>query len=722
MPRRLKISFILIAFFLSFAGTWEKPQQIEKKTIYDTKTAEKYDKARSIYVGKEPEGTPPKGWFWWKNAKDFKMSSAWSEPAKRRFQSLIASDTIPDTDRRSMLKWVRPKIDLDTPWIDAKTGDVANYIMAKVDTFKLFTVFKLCDPAGNPLNGTVEQDFKGQAKIYNLDRDSQYKIACFDSNGVVGTSVTALTDRYVRVYDYQSGTSIVAGKFIAENQDKDTYIESQYAQYARCSKIDANGRKSWEKDISTYVYGVGAYWNEIMKGHALTITGDDYGIWAHDRWVWPGGNKWLRVEKLDMSTGNVALQMDLDVGNVPYEYCADVLSDAYHVHGNDTLYDEFSEHWLFDISSGVSKSWKINSNGPVVAYDNYLKCYSSIYDKRNDSIVCGGYDLYGMNILDYRSGVTIASNFMVGQDPRFAFEETTNEWSHTGQNEYVGYDWGASNKKTIDRLYYYWGLRGLTPSGPEVLLIQGSNDLAAWTTLLTLNAIPGSGSYSGFSTFANTTAYRAYRGYYNNCISSDPSYPGAWINIMAFGEGSSGGPRPTIFAMNASEGSYQNLRGRIKWKADFSTDGVFSSICIGQDGTYTAVGAVTGYVNTFVANVSPSGVTNWEHTYDIGNYPKSIVATSDKGYIVSGSLGNPNESWNAPLAFLLKIDKNGNEEWRKYFTPNVNEGTVFYRAVETIDKGFLAVGGHRLSATESQVYIVKTNRHGESCSPGVPCE
>jgi len=181
---------------------------------------------------------------------------------------------------------------------------------------------------------------------------------------------------------------------------------------------------------------------------------------------------------------------------------------------------------------------------------------------------------------------------------------------------------------------------------------------------------------------------------------------------------------PIIMSVKTTGGdeSFPNQAGRTLAKGFFSTDGYFTSICEGRDGSYTAVGGVTGFTNTFVASMSPSGVTKWEYTYDVGTHPYSISPTKDKGYIIAGSDGNPDTAWNTPIAFILKISRNGKEEWRKYFKPVAGDGTVFYKAIQTQDKDYLAVGSLRESSNLSEVYIVKTNRHGESCSPGVPCE
>ena len=709
MPRGLKISFILIAFFLFFAGTWEKPQQIEKRSIYDTKTAEKYDKARSIYVGEEPEGQPPKGWFWWKNAQDFKMSTAWSEPAKRRFQALIEDESIPESDRRSMLKWVRPKIDLDTPWIDAKTGAAVNYIVAKVDTFKLFTVFKLCDPAGRPLDGTVEQDFKGQAKIYNLDRDSQYKIVCFDANGVVGTSVTALSDRFIRVYQDQRWEAYLYGRSLGIDKNQTIYTayydNTTSPRNVRVSRIEANGNINWNKGFNYSTTDLNGSEIHIDENNNLVLIVTDVA----------GGTPQLKTNKIDIVDGTEIWQ-NTNFGCLNSPLRNDIVrleSNGYVALVGTNVF------WKIDSESGNSTFWKANSNGtPGYLTLTLAAAVCMTKNHYNDRIIMAGSDIYGYGVIDISSGTTIASGTSYGS-PRFVFELGGSlSWVDTSDPCYVGLDFPSG--KVINTLTFGWNSTNCSSGAKNgTAKIQGSNG-GGWTTLMTL----GCSATSGTTVMGNSTSYTSYRIYLENTDGN------ANVDYLLFHADEYYGTGNCIFAVKADDSNYNSPAGRMLAKGNFNTAGTFVDVCEGHDGNYTAVGFTTGHAGTFIASMGPSGVTKWEKTYTTMGYPQSIAPCDDKGYIVSGSDNEPSSLLTDAIATIMKIDRYGNYQWHKQFKPEKTYNyvtTSFTDAIETIDRGFLAMGAYNYSNLGGGnvyriPYIVKTNRHGESCSPGVPCE
>jgi hypothetical protein len=90
-------------------------------------------------------------------------------------------------------------------------------------------------------------------------------------------------------------------------------------------------------------------------------------------------------------------------------------------------------------------------------------------------------------------------------------------------------------------------------------------------------------------------------------------------------------------------------------------------------------------------------------------------ATSDGGYIIGGSTGSASASLDA---FLLKLDKDGNQEWYRTYGGKY-EDEIFV-AQSAGDGGYIAVGNtysfpsdSNKSVTNSDIYLLKLNSRGE---------
>lgn len=720
---------LILGFTLFLLGaTWDKPQKAEKGQIYT--------KPSGIYE-KQKDNRPPKGWYWWNNVGEFKVPETWGTVAIKRFQRLTENNAILPADSKTMLTWARSPLQLDTPWLDAKTGPVENYIIAKADKFSLFTVFKLCDPAGNPKEGIVEQDFNGQAKIYGLNEEIQYKIACFDADGVVGTNTTRLTDKWIRQFLHNSGTSEVAGKNLLFKEKKDPkriYFASNVdASTAGIYVTDLFGNLQWGKTSSySQVLKNRIHWSN--DGNILWCFGASYG--------------YGELHKIDITSGDVLFSIT-DLGSPNWYLPTTPGIDGWIGEGpDDYIIKEYYSHPLitnaknivkFDKTSGVSSMWKLNAEDPDDDcfpghfYNPYVQPDVVKNVEGTYEIILAGIDPTKTGHLDLRSGVTIASGYEVfgggcegTHAPRFAFEDNKHVWIHRAVDTYIGYDLGVGNEIVATQLAYH-----LLSDGPgfalagDYIVFKGSNDGINYDSLVTQYWTGGGQERAGTTNFANSTAYRYYR-LDSHTIGDDPSHPGVRASYITFGPSVSG-PGAAFYTMQTSETTYQNLKGRFtkKGSSNVGNTGTVMDVCQGYSSRRTAygvVGATSGNTETFVASWGKDGGSAaWGKYYNVGGYPQSISPTQDKGYIISGATGNPDSGWDTPTSFLMKVDANGNQEWVKNYKPD-GAGTVFYDAIQTEDQGFMAIGGVRYSASESAIYLVKTNRHGESCSPGVPCE
>jgi hypothetical protein len=132
-------------------------------------------------------------------------------------------------------------------------------------------------------------------------------------------------------------------------------------------------------------------------------------------------------------------------------------------------------------------------------------------------------------------------------------------------------------------------------------------------------------------------------------------------------------------------------------------------IAVGRDETNSDL-AVVGLKRT-------DGSVDWSTHFSEAEYAYSINKCAG-GFIIAGyALDGA-----VKVGYLLKINGTGEKEWSQTYTENSSEDTVFMDAKEAKDKGFLAIGYQMDSTDDSRwEYTVKTNRYGETCSTGTPC-
>lgn len=113
---------------------------------------------------------------------------------------------------------------------------------------------------------------------------------------------------------------------------------------------------------------------------------------------------------------------------------------------------------------------------------------------------------------------------------------------------------------------------------------------------------------------------------------------------------------------------------------------------------------------------SPPGkpAATWSRTFTTySNYPASVIATSDGGYLVTGSKSANAKDTGSSL-WVMKTDKQGGKLWE--FAPNQGGGNHGYAAIETAD-GYLVTGTRDLSARHegyawSELSLIKLARNG----------
>ena len=139
-----------------------------------------------------------------------------------------------------------------------------------------------------------------------------------------------------------------------------------------------------------------------------------------------------------------------------------------------------------------------------------------------------------------------------------------------------------------------------------------------------------------------------------------------------------------------------------------------SAIYQTTDSGYIIVGTTYSYGsgigrNAWLLKLDKYGNEEWNHTYG-GTYSedgKHVQQTSDGGYVVIGWT----DSFNVDDLFLVKTDAFGNEEWHRTFGgPNHDYG---YYVLETEDGGYLLLGStESYGDGSSVVLLIKTDSQG----------
>jgi|SRR5271157_951937 len=143
-------------------------------------------------------------------------------------------------------------------------------------------------------------------------------------------------------------------------------------------------------------------------------------------------------------------------------------------------------------------------------------------------------------------------------------------------------------------------------------------------------------------------------------------------------------------------------------------DDSFNSVIQTSDGGYAAVGYTSPYANNtttiYFVKTNANGTLQWNNTY--GGEKEAVgygvVQTSDGGYAIAGYdiLNN-----SAMMAYLLRIDSNGNMLWNKTFGSDDQDGA--YSIAKTSDGGFILTGfTYVYDSGGWDAFLIKTDAQG----------
>lgn len=134
------------------------------------------------------------------------------------------------------------------------------------------------------------------------------------------------------------------------------------------------------------------------------------------------------------------------------------------------------------------------------------------------------------------------------------------------------------------------------------------------------------------------------------------------------------------------------------------------------DGGFIAVGNSTVGLGIELRKFNGQGDAEWVRTYTFmhSTFPNFLIQTADSGFAVAGSMrisgSSPGDD--STMAFLMKFDESGNQDWLKHFA--YTQEMSFDCVRQTYDAGFIASGTIAYSGSSDDYYLLRTDFLGDT--------
>jgi len=137
--------------------------------------------------------------------------------------------------------------------------------------------------------------------------------------------------------------------------------------------------------------------------------------------------------------------------------------------------------------------------------------------------------------------------------------------------------------------------------------------------------------------------------------------------------------------------------GNVVWQKLYGgpNDDLVYSVNLTSDGGFIVSGATdsfgTGLYDIWVLKLDSSGTVQWQKTYGAPNtdeYSIGTQETTDGGFILVGSSGNPNDD--SSEIIVLQLNSNGQIQWQNSYSETASEGAS--SILQTTDGGYIVAG------------------------------
>jgi len=153
----------------------------------------------------------------------------------------------------------------------------------------------------------------------------------------------------------------------------------------------------------------------------------------------------------------------------------------------------------------------------------------------------------------------------------------------------------------------------------------------------------------------------------------------------------------------------------MEWEKFSNTTGLdfYADVIEDVNTGYTVLGSKKVKGNSFdfwIVRYTVDGDTIWTKTLGTENndIPKKIAQLADKSYLLMGT----SQIENSPILFLVRIDENGTEQWRKIFADDKSLRIEDIVALE--EGGFIVAGGKSTQPETIKLWMAAINASGET--------
>ncbi len=121
-----------------------------------------------------------------------------------------------------------------------------------------------------------------------------------------------------------------------------------------------------------------------------------------------------------------------------------------------------------------------------------------------------------------------------------------------------------------------------------------------------------------------------------------------------------------------------------------------------------------GNPDVYLLRTDGSGQLIWQKTYGGkgSDYGWSLAASRDGGYVIAGEKEVAGRQGNILAAWLIKVDRDGNERWEKTYGDG-SAGSI-YAVHQEGDGGYILAGKKESTGGGYDIYLIRTDKNGNS--------